>query len=126
MPSNVLRKGEDQASHHAEEFRAVVLQRANEKGISLAQALLEIGSEGRFSAANRERQQNLRRIEDAANSSKGWGRDRFTRAVTAKKVELMSRDRDLTELAAFRKAAGIVASEDPALLRDYRKDVQTL
>lgn len=127
MPSgSILTKGDEEARQQADKLRATVEARAKEKGISLAKALLEIQSEGHFSAMNADRDRRLLNIQTQATGSKGWGRDRLARLVGEKQRELLSRDRELTELAAFRKATDLVLREDPALLSDYRRDVETI
>lgn len=117
---------DDGARRHAADFRAAVEKRAKEKDITLADALREIQAEGQFSAADRERNLTLSRTRSARDVAKGWGRDAFSRAVDAKKQELLSRNPDLSELAAFRQAAEVVARKDSEMLLNYRLDVEIL
>jgi hypothetical protein len=114
------------AKYHSDRLRAAVEQRSKEKGISLAQALLEIGSQGKFSAENRARDTAIAKQRREADGCRGWARGKLARAVEDKKRELLGRDSGLSELAAFRKAIEIVLRNDPILLFDYRNDVLTI
>jgi uncharacterized protein with von Willebrand factor type A (vWA) domain len=126
MPGVITRKGDAEAMRHSKKLRDVVKKRAEEKDISLEEALLEIQSEGQFSASDADRGARLADLQRESNSGKGWARDALARRVNEKKRELMSRNRELTELAAFRKATEIVLREDRHLLSDYRNDVEKL
>ena len=53
-------------------------------------------------------------------------RVRFARAVEEKQRELLSANKTLSDLEAFRRASMIVAKENPQLLTAYREDVEKL
>ena len=52
-------------------------------------------------------------------------RERLAQAVEDRKKELMSRDRNLSELDAHRQAMALVAKEEPDLMQSYRLDVKS-
>jgi hypothetical protein len=128
MPSGTIAVSQDglEAMRHSKKLRDAVEKRAKEKGISLAEALREIQSEGTFSASNADRDRRIETLRAESNAGKGWARGHLARLVEDKKKELMGRDRDLSELAAFHKATEMVLREERHLLSNYRRDVETL
>ena len=56
----------------------------------------------------------------------GLYRRQLAEAVQNRAKELMSRNRDLTELQAQRLAASQISKEDPQLLSNYRGDSSSM
>jgi hypothetical protein len=56
----------------------------------------------------------------------GLYRKQLAEAVQNRVKELMSRNRDLTELQAQRLAASQISKEDPQLLSNYRGDSSSM
>jgi hypothetical protein len=56
---------------------------------------------------------------------RGSPRECLAQVVEDRKRELMSRDRNLSELEAHRRASDLAVKENPDLLRAYRADSQS-
>lgn len=53
-------------------------------------------------------------------------RRQFAREVEDRQRQLMNRNRELSELEAFRLASNEVSKEKPELLHSYRKDSESI
>ncbi len=58
--------------------------------------------------------------------SKGEARRIFAQAVQTRTALLLSQDRDLNELEAHRLATQQVTKSDPALVAEYRRDIEKI
>jgi hypothetical protein len=115
-----------EARKYIRALRTAAEERAKERGISLVQALRQLGSEGMFSASSAARDRTVANLQAERNGCKGWARSRLARLVEEKRKELMTRNPDLSEVEAFRRATDLALREDSHLLSDYRKDVEVL